>query len=207
MKSTACFRIVMAIACPLSVAGAPLAGGQEPAAPVAAPLPTPGLRTATVYLGQSAVLGVDSNVFDAIVADERVCSAKLLSLEGDPSRRLLVTGRAYGTVTVCVFFKDPARDPETIRIAVEGDPGRLSSLETAVAAEFPKAGVRLVPVPTSDKVIVKSAAVSPADAAAILAMVESSDLPRALIVDRMPRLHPPAPCCQPAPCYRRQCCR
>jgi Flp pilus assembly secretin CpaC len=117
-----------------------------------------------------------------------------------------VTGRAYGTATICVFFKDPARDPETIRIAVEGDPGRLASLEAAVAAEFPKAGVQLAPVPTSDKVVVKSAAVTSAEAETILTMIESSDLPRSLIIDRMPRLQPPPPCCYPACCQRR-CCR
>jgi Flp pilus assembly secretin CpaC len=174
------------------------AQGAEDAATLA-----PGAPSATtVYLGQAATFSVDANISEAIVADERVCSAKALAVEGEPSRQVLLTGRAYGATTVCVFFKDPLKAPAIVRVAVETDAQRFASLEAAVAVEFPSAGVRLVAVPTSEKVIIKSNPVTAGEAAAIFGMVESASLKRAQIIDRMPRR-----CPQAAPCCPKPCCR
>lgn len=139
--------------------------------------------------GQSLLISARFALVDmeGASANEEVCAVTLLADPNDEFKphHVQVAALIPGITTVTLQPADPYVEPLNFRIIVVEDKDLYKPLEELVAAEMPDAKIRIIPIPTSNKVLVTGEVGSEADGQAIVDMIANDNLDAESIVTRL----------------------
>ncbi len=106
-----------------------------------------------VELGRVFMLKTTIDIQDFRIADGNLCKAEKI---GNDNKAIAIFGTRCGSTTITVWFSSPDSPPQSYIIDVIIPSDVLRQLEKFVKEQFGST-IELVPVPTSQKVLVKGA--------------------------------------------------
>jgi Flp pilus assembly secretin CpaC len=135
---------------------------------------------------QSIVFKASDDISSIAVADAAVCS--VIRDPNDP-KRVMIVGEKHGYTHVTFWFMRPDQDPMTFRIRVGLSARQLREVEKFLNGKFPKAKISLNVIPVSGKILLEGSPSSSSQAAEIVQMLVSDEIPQKSLVNRMKILH------------------
>lgn len=106
-----------------------------------------------LYVDQTFILSTDSDIGSVDTSNTSVCEARLIS-----PRQISLTGRGHGRCYITLVPLDAFADAEarTVRpVVVTTDPKKFEVLEEFLKTQIPQSEIRLIPDPSSDRVIIR----------------------------------------------------